>query len=231
MQLKTLSFGLLLLVSVTACNKNSNKTDKSLRSIIDDLQLTGDVMQGRDIPSIESPKAQLGMRLFFSKSLGGDRDSACVTCHHPTLGGGDNLSLPVGVAAEDANLLGLGRLHDSSAPNFDGSPPVPRNAPTTFNIAGWLDEVLFHDGRVESIGKTPNAIGDDGQGIRTPDSFFGTGDPLSGMNLVIAQARFPITSPEEMKAFNHNDKDNQGIREFLAGRIGGYGGWCNRINQ
>ena len=222
MNKKILSLSLIMIVSITACNSNSNNVDKSLRSIIDSRQLTGDVMQGRDIPSIDSPKAQLGMRLFFSKSLGGDRDSSCVTCHHPTLCGGDNLSLSVGVAAEDPNLLGVGRLHDSNAPNFDGSPPVPRNAPTTFNIAGW-DEVLFHDGRVESLGKTPQAIGGDGLGIRTPDSIFGISDPNSGMNLVVAQARFPVTSPEEMKAFNHNDKDNQGIREYLSSRIGGYG--------
>ena len=222
MNTKIISLSIAILVSLTACDGDSNETDETLRDIIEAKQLTGDVMQGRDIPSIDSPKAQLGMRLFFSKSLGGDRDAACVTCHHPTLGGGDNLALSVGVAAEDANLLGTGRLHDSNAINFDGSPPVPRNAPTTFNLAAW-DEVLFHDGRVESLGKTPKVFGGDGHGIRTPDSAFGINDPVSGDNLMIAQARFPVTSPEEMKAFNHDDKDNQGIREFLASRIGGYG--------
>lgn len=219
---KISSMLLLALVSVTGCNNNSSETDQSLKGIIDTMQLSGDAMQGRDIPSIDSPKAQLGMRLFFSKSLGGDRDSACVTCHHPTLGGGDNLSLPVGVGTADANFLGEGRLHDSNAINFNGSPPVPRNAPTTFNIAAW-DEVLFHDGRVESLGKTPKTFGADGLGIRTPDSAFDTSDPIAGDNLIIAQARFPVTSPEEMKGFNNDDKDNQAIREYLASRLGGYG--------
>jgi len=32
-----------------------------------------------------------------------------------------------------------------------------------------------------------------------------------------------ITSPEEMKGFNHNEKDNQAIREYVASRIGDYG--------
>ena len=36
--------------------------------------------------------------------LGGDRDSACVTCHHPALGGGDALPLSIGVGADDPEL-------------------------------------------------------------------------------------------------------------------------------
>ncbi len=59
-----------------------------LERIIKSNHLTGDPMLGRNAPDIESPKAQLGMDLFFSKTLGGDSDSACVTCHHPALGGG-----------------------------------------------------------------------------------------------------------------------------------------------
>jgi cytochrome c peroxidase len=203
-------------------NSNSRSMDTVLRNIISFNNLTGDVLKDREIPRIESAKAQLGMRLFFSKSLGGDRDSACVTCHHPVLGGGDNLSLPVGVGAENPNLLGKGRLHSDLAMNYDVGPPVPRNAPSTFNIAAW-DEVLFHDGRVESVGKTANSHGEDGLGIRTPDSKFNIADPLASNNLTSAQARFPVTSPEEMKGFNHNDKNRQEIRDFLANRLGGSG--------
>ena len=220
-----LGFSLL----ATACGSGSSNslsdstTDTSLRTIINNQSLTGNPMAGRSIPNISSSQAQLGMRLFFSKALGGDRDSACVTCHHPSLGGGDDLSLPIGVGAVNPNLLGTGREHSSNATHYDGGPPVPRNAPTTFNIAGW-DSVLFHDGRVESIGKTS-----DGEEIRTPDISFGSSDELSGGNLVQAQARFPVTSPEEMKGFNHQDKNNQGIREFLASRLGGYGSNAGEI--
>ena len=221
-------------VSTTACNRTEtqvqaqnqtqtqSQTDLELISIINTKNLTGDALKGRVIPNINSPKAQLGMRLFATKSLGGDHDSACITCHHPALGGGDNLSFSIGVGAEIPNLLGDGRLHSHEAINFDGSPPVPRNAPTTFNVAGW-DEVLFHDGRVESLGKTKHANGNDGQGIRTPDSPFNTQDVLAGIDLPAAQARFPVTSKEEMKGFNYNDKNNQEIRNYLASRLGGYG--------
>ncbi len=227
-----LPLGITLLAS--ACGSSSSNsltdstTDTTLRAIIDNNSLTGNPMAGRRIPDISSSQAQLGMRLFFSKALGGDRDSACVTCHHPSLGGGDDLSLPIGVGAVNPNLLGTGREHSSNATHYDGGPPVPRNAPTTFNIAGW-DSVLFHDGRVESIGKTPDKSGDDGEGIRTPDIDFGSEDGLSGDNLVQAQARFPVTSPEEMKGFNNQDKGNQEIRDFLAARLGGYGSNAGEI--
>lgn len=227
----TTIFVLTVASSIMACQSTTKEQtpprvnhdsaiDKQLKQIIATNHLTGNAMQGRSTPDIKSPKAQLGMRLFFSTSLGGDQDSACVTCHHPALGGGDNLSLPIGVAAERPNLLGKGRLTDANS-HLKGVPSVPRNAPTTFNIAAW-DEVLFHDGRLESLGKTPSAGGNDQQGIRTPDVAFGLRDPLSGDNLVVAQARFPVTSPEEMKGFDFEDKNNQEIREYLASRIGDY---------
>ena len=220
-----------LVLTLSACNSGSSKfltsepitseSDNALRKIISAKKLTGDALKDRIIPSITDAKPQLGMRLFFSKSLGGDQDSACVTCHHPTLGGGDNLSLSIGVGAKSPNLLGEGRRHADNAFHNDGGPPVPRNAPTTFNLAGW-DNVLFHDGRVESLGKTVTANGDDAQGIRTPDSAFDNRDTLASTNLAAAQSRFPVTSPEEMKGFNHSEKDNQGIRTYLASRLGGF---------
>jgi cytochrome c peroxidase len=196
--------------------------DDDLGVIIQSRGLTGDPFTDRTHVDINSDLAQLGKHLFFSKSLSGDRDVACVTCHHPMLGGGDNLSLPIGVGAENPDLLGEGRLHSSNAAHYDGGPTVPRNAPTIFNIGGW-DETIFHDGRISSIGKTPNANGNDGIGIETPDSEFGIADPVGGSTLTHAQARFPVTSPEEMKGFNFEDKDNAGIREYLASRIGNYG--------
>ncbi len=196
-------------------------TDSQLRTIISDNNLTGQPLAQTQTPDISSPAAQLGMRLFYSKSLGGDRDSACVSCHHPSLGGGDRLSLPVGVEAVNPDLLGPGRLHAASGNNADGGPTVPRNAPTTFNLAGW-DQVLFHDGRVESLAKLSGQNGAGGA-IRTPDSLFAAADFRAGANLAQAQARFPVTSREEMKGFNHDDKNNQQIRDFLAQRLGGYG--------
>lgn len=192
--------------------------DRQLRALVSREGLTGDPAAGRSLPSIDSPMARLGMQLFFSKGLGGDMDSACVSCHHPMLGGGDNLSLSIGVEAEQPDLLGPGRVHSGTGHHYDGGPTVPRNAPSTFNIV-FYDEVLFHDGRVESLGKLPGANGA-GSGIRTPDSPFGTADPWAGANLTEAQARFPVTSREEMRGFTFEaGNDNASVRTHLERRL------------
>lgn len=215
-------YALFLICSLFAgCNGSTNSPSQSNRlsnteqldELVKQKGLTADPMQGKNLPSSDESVVVLGKRLFFSKSLSGNRDTACVTCHHPMLGGGDDLSLPIGVDAVVADLLGPGRVHDAEAEAYDGGPTVPRNAPTTLNIAGW-NNFLFHDGRTERL---------EDDSLRTPDVSFNSPDPLAGQNLVQAQARFPVTSPEEMKGFEHEDKDNQQIREFLAQRLGGYG--------
>ena len=203
--------------------EKSNFLDSQLKKIIRKSNLTGAPSAGRTLPSINEPKAQLGMKLFFTKSLSGEYDVACVTCHHPSLGGGDDMSLSIGVDVLEDDLLGPGRRHNPTGEHYDGGPTVPRNAPTTFNLALW-DEVLFHDGRVESLGKTVGANGGDLLGIRTPDTPLGVPDPNSGDNLGAAQARFPVTSPEEMKNFvDFAGLTNAQVRDNLAERLGIYG--------
>ena len=214
-----LHFGLVMLVVVLAgCaaeEREPSETDRVLDEIITERSLAETDGEMLRIPNINDPIPQLGMKLFFSKSLGGDFDAACVTCHHPMLGGADNLSLPVGVGAVDSDLLGPGRIH------VDGTPLVPRNAPTIFNIALW-DTGLFWDSRIESIGKELQANGSL-SGIRTPDTEYGVTDTEAGVNLVAAQARFPVTSVVEMKGETfENGKENATIRNHIAARIGDY---------
>lgn len=194
--------------------------DQRLNLLIARHQLTGNPTTGRNLPSIQDPKAQLGMKLFFSKGLGGDMDTACASCHHPVLGGGDNLSLSIGTAAENPDLLGPGRRHAVTGTNYDGGPTVPRNAPSTFNMGLW-DQVLFVDGRVESLSKTAGTNGSDGD-ISTPDSGFATADPNAGNNLTMAQSRFPVTSPEEMRGFTlEAGQPNATLRTHLIERFNG----------
>lgn len=183
-----------------------SQTDMDLYALIHQHGLTGNPVHGA-MPDIASPKAQLGMKLFFTKALSGNLDVACVTCHHPLLGGGDNLSLSIGVDAADPDVLGHSRVLMGSQ-----SPGVPRNAPTTFNI-GLCQQFMFHDGR---LGKVSG-------GINTPDVQYPQVDPNAGNNLVQAQARFPVTSSAEMRGKSF-DKDgtSQSCRELLAGRLGGY---------
>ncbi|SEA30784.1 cytochrome c peroxidase [Thiothrix caldifontis] len=185
-----------------------SRLDTTLRGLIQQHGLSGDALQGRILPTIESPLAQLGMHLFFSKSLSGNRDVACASCHHPLLGGGDNLSLSIGVDAVDPNVLGHKRLLQGGL-----SLGVPRNAPTTFNIGLW-QQFMFHDGRVAQLDT----------GITTPDVAYLQPDPLAGSNLVHAQARFPVTSNHEMRGKTFDVGGTaQSCRERLAERLGGYG--------
>ncbi len=204
-------------------SSGQSRLDAELRAEILRHGLTGDPSIGRNLPSINDPLAQLGMELFFTKGLGGDMNVACATCHYPTLGGGDALSVGVGVDAVVEDLVGPGRSHAAGSPNYDGGPTIPRNAPTTFNMGMW-DEVMFLNGRIESLGKTPGANGDDGQGITSPDVGFPQSDPRCPTNLPMAQARFPTTSMDEMKGFTFEFGNfPQPTREHLAARIGDYG--------
>ena len=209
-----------VLLGLSACghdddDDNSNSAsalDNELRALIDTHDLIGDPTEGLEFAQIESSIAQLGMKLFFSKALGGAEDAACASCHHPMLGGGDALSLPIGVDAVQPDLLGPGRTHQTDAEGFDGGPTVPRNSPTTFNMALWQQKI-FWDGRIE---KQDN-------GVRTPDSAFGSADPAA-LDLVSAQARFPVTSHEEMRGFEFEDgNDNDAVRDHLAARLGDFG--------
>jgi cytochrome c peroxidase len=193
-----------------------SETDQQLLGLVDDLGLARDPLAGRSLPTIDQPIAQLGRALFFSKSLGGQFDAACASCHHPVLGGADQLTFSVGVDALNPDLLGIGRRNKTD--EFE----VPRNAPTVFNTGLW-DTGLFWDSRVESLGKEPGTHGSQ-SGIRTPDSAFGEADSAAGANLAAAQARFPVVSEYEMRGETFEDgSDNDTIRDHLAARIGGYG--------
>ena len=181
-----------------------SQLDLDLSSLIARYKLTGTPKSDHPLPNIESPKAQLGMKLFYSKTLGGDNTTACASCHHPMLGGGDDLSLSIGVDSKNPDVLGsdrklIGNKHAE----------VPRNAPTTFNVAFWK-KVLFHDMRIERVGKYD---------IHTPDMSYPKPDALAGETLVQAQARFPITSVEEMRGGYLNDSHNQTLRRALASRL------------
>lgn len=221
-----LSLGLLLLGASTFASCGSSDEQASIDQLIDQLiaanSLDGDPVNGLPFPDITDPKADLGKRLFFTKALSGNFDTACASCHHPVLGGGDALDLPIGVDAVDQDLLGPGRTHQVAATGFDGGPTVPRNSPTTFNLRLWR-KTLFWDGRVEDV---PG-------GIHSPDSAaFPQADPLAAPDLSATQARFPVTSAEEMRGFAFEASgDNQDVREHLEARIGNYGIGAGEITE
>lgn len=202
-------------------NTEATALDIELQNMISDMALNQHPQ--RDLPDISEPLPQLGKKLFFTKSLGGQFDAACVTCHHPALGGADELSLPVGTDAISEDLLGEGRVHAT------GLPIVPRNAPTVFNTGLW-DRGLFHDSRVSSLNSVAGTNGSNGD-ISTPDSG-NNADQNAGANLSTAQARFPVTSVEEMRGnVFEAGNDNSDVRDHLAARIGNYGEGINELGN
>ncbi|MGJ8679300.1 cytochrome-c peroxidase [Paraglaciecola sp.] len=201
---------------------NSDNADELLQALIVDLELQPIDTQALDLPSIQDELPQLGKQLFFAKNLGGEQSVACASCHHPMLGGADNLSLPVGVQPVDIigneahGLLGQGRFNGDSANN--NLPLVPRHSPTVFNI-GLNTDALFWDSRIETRRNntiiTPNSTVND-QGRRLADRSL-----PAGTTLAAAQARLPVTSVEEMRGDFSPGADDQSLREQLLARFSG----------
>lgn len=194
-----------------------NDIEQQLQTIITQQNIQSVDTTNLNVLPVNDEKVQLGKKLFFTKNLGGEQSVACVSCHHPLLGGGDDLSLSVGVAAVDEldnqahDLLGHGRFNEN-APH----PAVPRNAPSIFNIALY-NQGLFWDSRVERSRNgeiiTPDSTLDR-RGRRQPDQSI-----PQGATLADAQARFPVTSPEEMRGNFESSSNNQTLRSALVSRL------------
>lgn len=198
--------------------------DGQIASAVNGLEFTPDT---RSLPAINSPLAQLGKALFFARSLSGDGDVACASCHHPLLAGGDGLSLPVGVQSRQPLLLGPGRrLFQNSTldPVAADGPNVPRNSPTTFNTALY-NRAMFHDGRLFVLDAGLSANGA-GQSLKSPDSFQNLPDPDATPNLMAAQARFPVTSLFEMKGYGpFMALNNATVRSAIEERLQATNAW------
>ncbi len=139
-------------------------------------------------------KIVLGEFLFWDPELSGNRDTACVSCHHPLYGTGDGLSLPVGTGGR-----GIGNDRQLG----EGREFVARNATPIYNLGSTLWETMFWDGRVAGDHLTgyENSAGDDlPQGLE---------------NVVAVQAMFPVTSRDEMLG-DRGDVDIFGERNELA---------------
>lgn len=154
-------------------------------------------------PTPATALVTLGEALFWDPELSGNRDTACVTCHHPLTATGDNLSLPIGTGG-----LGLGteRVQLDAEREF-----VPRNAQPLFNLGYTEWTTLFWDGRVST---------NTGHGFDSPAS-----DRLpDGLDSVLAaQALFPITSRDEMRGLR-GDTDIFGQPNELA-KVSDYLSW------
>ncbi len=227
--------------------------DTKLRAIVSRHGLKGDAVLSRvhPIPPLDDPLVVLGKALFFTKALSANRQVACVSCHHPFFGFGDNLPLPVGVDAEVPELLGPGRKRKKTDPDQipkfgKGDAPMPRNSPTLIGLAFW-DQSITWDGTVFSETGTPGMSGVDGRILAPVDTppvrgmftnhMLPRKDYVSyerkfdqGMPLSSGHGMFPAAVNAAMRgsAFGAANAPNtplqtdMEVREALAASIGGY---------
>lgn len=78
--------------SCALASGTEGKIDRQLEKLLDQAGVGPPEMDIHPSPE----KIALGETLFWDPELSGNRDTACVTCHHPGFGTGDDLSLPVG---------------------------------------------------------------------------------------------------------------------------------------
>ncbi len=196
--------------------------DQTLQSILEGYDLQSLVPTTRHIKPVDDDLFELGKELFFSKTLSGNFDVSCASCHHPLLAGGDKLSLPVGESAYDPDLLGPGRWHNwkkSKDPRSYGGPNVPRHSQTIFNTALY-NKAMFYDGRIFRLFAQGNKSAAGDVGFRTPDSHLWQADPLAGSSLLAAQARFPVVSAHEMLGFGFEESESHAkARDLLTERL------------
>lgn len=226
---KTIIFCLLFLCCYANANNdlsesivkhNDQQLDKLLSKRITELDLASQLQALPNGNDATGPMFELGKQLFFSKSLSMNNDVACASCHHPLLGGGDGLSLSVGVDAVNENIIGPGRAHNGDRdidPLADGGPNVPRNASSIFNLH-LLKRSAFWDGRIEVINEklhyAPVA------NLITPDSVMNLPDQTVGEDFIQAQARFPLSSINEMFGHGpHKLESNEQKRALVVNKL------------
>jgi len=133
-------------------------------------------------PEPDLAEVLLGQKLFYDPVLSGNRTIACATCHHPSLGTSDGMSLSIGDGG-----IGLGparQLRDGETVTAR----IPRNAPALWNLGARDVTVMFHDGRVATDPAAPFGF------QMPPDRRL----PAPVDSVLAAQAMLPVLSAEEM---------------------------------
>ena len=153
----TLAFStafLLLMILSSGCKKDDD-------SVVDDfvtqfgLETLGPIPYPADNPPRQE-RISLGRLLFFDPILGGEKDVACGTCHHPDFAFADRRQFGAGASGSG---LGPNRILSASVVTNNPIELEPRNSPTIFNTAFNFDEngvsshlgFQFLDGRTKGL--------------------------------------------------------------------------------
>ncbi len=119
----------LLIIMFISCNQTEAA---NLDELIAELDLEA-------LPTVSDPadnatsqaKVDLGKILFWDPIVGGEKDVACATCHHPSLGYSDGLDIAIGV-----NGTGLGATRTENSGGLGLTiERVGRNSPSVLNAA------------------------------------------------------------------------------------------------
>ncbi len=150
-----LGMGILLIFLLSGCSDDSTTTsaedpDSNLRTRFN-LQTLGEIPYPPDNPPVQE-RIALGRLIYFDPILGGEKDVACATCHHPNFAFADLRQFAAGVSGSG---LGPNRILSNSAVSGAPIELVPRSSPTVFNTAFNGDEtgqpshrgLQFWDGR------------------------------------------------------------------------------------
>lgn len=129
----------MAIIGLYACRKDQ---PESMVTIVtnptDRLNPFANIKTPADNP-VTPAKTNLGKMLFWDPILSGDKDVACVSCHHPDFGYAENLDISIG-----SNGVGLGSTRHFQMPNTIGF--VKRNAHTVLNTAfNGMDGMGFYD--------------------------------------------------------------------------------------
>lgn len=152
------ALSLCLLVFIAGCDKDESPTQapetEDLRTRFE-LQTLGSIPYPPDNPPRQE-RIALGRLLFYDPILGGEKDVACGTCHHPDFAFADRRQFGAGTSGYG---LGPGRIVSRSLVSGDPIQLEPRNTPTVFNTAFNADAsgsasylgFQFMDGRVRGL--------------------------------------------------------------------------------
>ena len=162
-------------VGLYACQKDEKvPVTPTVTPVVERSNPFANIKTPADNP-ITVAKTNLGKLLFWDPILSGNKDVACVTCHHPNFGYAENLDISIG-----SNGIGLGSTRRFQTPNTIGF--VKRNAHTVLNTA-------FN--------------GMDGNGKYDPANAPMFWD--NRKNSLELQSLEPIKSLEEMRGYNFTD--------------------------
>ena len=144
-----------------------------------------------DFIDFDPVQAALGQLLFYDKILSGNRNISCATCHHPTFGTGDGLSLGIGEGG-----AGLGPKRTTGMEEDRIRKRIPRNASALWNLGARDIHTMFHDGRLMTSDRY-------GNGFDSPAEEW---LPIGFNSILAAQAVFPLVAQFEMSG---NPSENE----------------------